>query len=152
LLVSVSFNAKILKIWLVYIFDVYHQHGQDKITSTKHVLAGQLDYRGCGNNHCVSQRLGFDAVGTSMQGSNSQLPNHDVGALPLSQSFGYGIVCLFQRLVTSYANMRSEKNEILICQRRKTVFSFPYSNDLYFQIQQTSDQQRFLKLRKEFHM
>ena len=39
------FNAKILKIWLVYIFDVYHQHGQDKITSTKHVLAGQLDNR-----------------------------------------------------------------------------------------------------------
>jgi hypothetical protein len=29
----------------VYIFDVYHQHGQDKFTSTKHVLAGQLDYR-----------------------------------------------------------------------------------------------------------
>jgi hypothetical protein len=39
------FNAKILEIWLVYIFDVYHQHGQDKITSTKHVLAGELDYR-----------------------------------------------------------------------------------------------------------
>jgi hypothetical protein len=39
------FNAKILERWLVYIFDVYHQHGQDKITSTKHVLAGQLDYR-----------------------------------------------------------------------------------------------------------
>jgi hypothetical protein len=40
------FNAKILEIWIVYIFDVYHQHGQDKITSTKHVLAGQLGYRG----------------------------------------------------------------------------------------------------------
>jgi hypothetical protein len=24
------FNAKILEIWIVYIFDVYHQHGQDK--------------------------------------------------------------------------------------------------------------------------
>jgi hypothetical protein len=39
------FNAEILEIWLVYIFDVYHQHGQDKITSIKHVLAGQFDYR-----------------------------------------------------------------------------------------------------------
>ena len=39
------FDAKILEIWIVYIFDVYHQHGQDKITSTKHFLAGQLDNR-----------------------------------------------------------------------------------------------------------
>jgi hypothetical protein len=39
------FNAKILEIWFVYIFDVYQQHGQDKITSAKHFLEGQLDYR-----------------------------------------------------------------------------------------------------------
>jgi hypothetical protein len=39
------FNAKILEIWLVYILDVYHQYGQDKITSTKHFFAGHLDYR-----------------------------------------------------------------------------------------------------------
>jgi hypothetical protein len=37
------FNAKILEIWIVYILDIYHQYGQDKITSTKNVLAGQLD-------------------------------------------------------------------------------------------------------------
>jgi hypothetical protein len=44
------FNANILEIWLVYIFHVYHQHEHDKITSTKHFLAGQLDYRDIGQH------------------------------------------------------------------------------------------------------
>jgi hypothetical protein len=28
------FNAKILEKWFVYTFEIYHQHMQDKITST----------------------------------------------------------------------------------------------------------------------
>jgi hypothetical protein len=40
---------KFLKYGLFTFFYVYHQHGQDKITSTKHVLAGQLDNRDNGH-------------------------------------------------------------------------------------------------------